>query len=69
MLRRLRPLSENECYFRLYARDEETVRVMRVDRHRPDRASELAISGESLRALFEERLDSREPGAGEDLAA
>lgn len=61
MLRRLRRLSETECYVRLYARDEDTVRIIGVVQRRPGRGPRL--SGEAVRRLFEERLDAREPEA------
>jgi hypothetical protein len=61
VLRRLRRLSEKECYTRLYGRDEGTVRIIAIERRRSGRAPSL--SGEALRRLFEERLDSREPEA------
>ncbi|MBD0337872.1 MAG: hypothetical protein ICV67_01110 [Thermoleophilia bacterium] len=56
---RLRPLSESECYARCYGqRGDESVRVVRVEIPRV-----VALSGEAVRRLFEERLDSREPEA------
>ena len=56
---RLRPLSESECYARCYGhRADESVRVVRVEIPRVVR-----LSGEAVRRLFEERLDSREPEA------
>jgi hypothetical protein len=60
VLRRLRRLSEAECYVRLYGRDEDAVRVVAVERPRPQGPR---VSGEALRQLFEERLDAREPEA------
>jgi hypothetical protein len=70
VLRRLRPLSEAECYFRLYGRDEETVTIVQVEGpRRARRAVQLGISGESLRLLFEERLDAREPDDEQSEAA
>jgi hypothetical protein len=59
-MRRLRPLTEAECYARCYgggARDE--VRVVRIEPRRPRMM--LRVSGEDLRRRFEERLDAREP--------
>lgn len=56
---RLRPLSEAEAYARCYGDGDENVRAMRVT-PRPPR-HESAISGESLREAFEQRLDGREP--------
>ena len=64
---RLRSLSEAECYTRIYGRDGEPL-VTIVSRsvsplHR------LGVSGEDLRRLFEDRLDSRDPdGMGEAAA-
>jgi len=61
-VRRLRPLSEVECYLRLYGDYDATVRVIRLGQPtRPARASR--ISGEQVRRLFEARLDAREPEA------
>jgi hypothetical protein len=57
-VRRLRPLSEEECYLRCYGADESTVRVVRVEARQPRGLGRL--SGEELRRLFEVRLDARE---------
>jgi hypothetical protein len=54
----LRPLSEAECYARCYGGGEDGVRVIRLERQRPN---VIRLSGEELRRLFEERLDAREP--------
>jgi hypothetical protein len=55
----LRPLSEQECYFRCYgATGEATVRLVRLEPRRPRHLAR--ISGEELRRLFELRLDARE---------
>ncbi len=60
-VRRLRTLSEAECYARCYGGKDETVRVVRVE---PRRARvEPTLSGERVRQLFESRLDAREPEA------
>ena len=56
---RLRPLSEAEAYARCYGNGDENVRAMKVT-PRPPRY-ESAVSGESLREAFEQRLDGREP--------
>lgn len=64
MLRRLRPLTETECYVRCYGRDEDAVRIVRSERRAPAR-----FSGEALRLLFEERLDAREPERTDRQAA
>jgi hypothetical protein len=57
-MRRLRTLSEAECYARCYG-DRDGVKVVSVEPRRPRYA--LDVSGEDLRALFEEKLDAREP--------
>jgi len=58
-MRRLRTLSEAECYCRCYGGMEETVKVSRVERPEVD---DMRLTGERLRRLFERRLDLREPG-------
>lgn len=58
-MRRLRPLSEAECYARCYGGGDENVRVVQARPLRRPRAARL--SGEELRRLFEARLDGREP--------
>jgi hypothetical protein len=57
-VRRLRPLTEAECYLRCYGIDETTVRVVRLEARRPRALGRL--TGEELRRLFEVRLDARE---------
>jgi hypothetical protein len=61
-VRRLRALSEAECYARCYGVSDATVRVIVL---RPmSRAHDAArLSGEQLRRLFETRLNAREPEA------
>jgi len=59
-MRRLRTLSEEECYLRCYGATDESVRVFRVER--PE-LKEVRLTGERLRLLFEQRLDRREHGA------
>jgi hypothetical protein len=60
-VRRLRPLSEEECYLRCYgASGEPLVRVIRLERS-SRRQNVAPITGEELRRLFELRLDAREP--------
>jgi hypothetical protein len=51
---RLRPLSESECYARLYGDRETTVAVLRE--HEPQRPSG-GLLGEQIKKLFEERMD------------
>ena len=58
-MRRLRPLTEAECYARCYGGGGDDVRVMRLE---PRRSRVVVrLSGEELRRRFEERLDAREP--------
>jgi hypothetical protein len=57
-VRRLRPLSEEECYLRCYGVDETMVRVVRLEARGP--APRFRVTGEELRQLFEVRLDARE---------
>jgi hypothetical protein len=57
-VRRLRPLSEEECYLRCYGVDETMVRVVRLESQWP--APRFRVTGEELRRLFEVRLDARE---------
>ena len=57
-MRRLRPLSEEECYLRCYGVDETMVRVVRLEPRPP--APRFRVTGEELRRLFEVRLDARE---------
>ena len=58
-MRRLRPLTEEECYLRCYGVDETMVRVVRLEARR-DAAPRFRLTGEELRRLFEVRLDARE---------
>jgi len=57
-VRRLRPLSEEECYLRCYGSFEATVRLVQLESRRPRGLAR--ITGEELRRLFEVRLDARE---------
>jgi len=60
-VQRLRTLSEAECYARCYGgRSEDSVRVVKAA---PRLATNRAATGEWLRSLFEDKLDSREPEA------
>jgi hypothetical protein len=57
-VRRLRRLSEAECYARCYgARNDDSVRVIRLDR---PRHLVRRLTDQEIRRLFEERLDGRE---------
>ena len=60
-MRRLRSLSEAECYARCYGGWEATVHVLRLEPRRPRHV--LAVEGEALRLRFEEALDARGPEA------
>ena len=60
-MRRLRELTEAECYARCYGGADETVRVIQVEPRRPREGGHL--TGEELRRLFELRLDARQPEA------
>jgi hypothetical protein len=53
---RLRPLSEAECYARIYGW-EGTVTVTKAEPRRP--RYDLPVSGEDLRASLEARIDAR----------
>jgi hypothetical protein len=57
-VRRLRALSEQECYLRCYGAGDPQVRVVKLEPRRP--RGFVRISGEELRQLFELRLDARE---------
>ena len=58
-MRRLRPLSEAECYARCYGGWEDSVRIVRLEARRA--SPQLAVEGEALRVRFEEFLDARDP--------
>lgn len=58
-MRRLRPLTEAECYARCYGGGGDDVRVLRLEPRRSRIV--VRLSGEELRRRFEERLDSRTP--------
>ena len=62
-MRRLRTLSETECYIRLYGGWDPTVTLVRVEPRQP--RYEMAVSGEDLRREFEARIEART----EDLLA
>jgi hypothetical protein len=62
-MRRLRSLSEAECYARCYGSGEATVQVLRLAPHVPRHV--LAVEGEAVRRRFEEYLEARDPN---DLA-
>ena len=58
-MRRLRPLTEAECYARCYGGWEETVRIVRLEPRRP--RDEVLLTGEAIRRRFEQLLDARDP--------
>lgn len=65
-MERLRPLSEADCYARLYGQREPTVTVVsREARVSPG----LGLSGEELREAFESRLETRDPFGPADAEA
>ena len=66
-MRRLRTLSEAECYARCYGGWEPTVTVMRLEPRRP--RFPTTVTGESLRRLLEERIDGRLEDESEAEAA
>lgn len=56
-MRRLRSLSEAECYARCYRGWDPTVTVVKLEPRRPRYPT--SISGETIRRIFEERIDAR----------
>ena len=66
-MRRLRALSEAECYARCYLGWEATVTVVRLEPRQPRYTA--TISGEDLRKLLEERLDARLGGLASEVEA
>ncbi|HSX22739.1 MAG TPA: hypothetical protein VLE97_08215 [Gaiellaceae bacterium] len=64
-MRRLRTLSEDECYARCYRGWEPTVTVFRGEPRQ--RRYPTTVTGEELRHLLEERIDARMPE--DDLGA
>jgi hypothetical protein len=65
-VRRLRPLSEAECWARCYGGWEPTVIIVKLEPRRP--RYEPRVSGEDLRRGLEARLDAREADAGAEAA-
>lgn len=65
-MRRLRALSEAECYARCYGGWEATVRVVRLEPRRT--RHHVLLDGEAMRRRFEEYLDAREPDAQAEAA-
>jgi hypothetical protein len=56
-VRRLRTLSEAECYARLYGDHESTVQTIKIEPRRPRYSS--SVTGEDLRRSLEQRLNER----------
>jgi hypothetical protein len=59
-MRRLRPLTEDECYARCYRGWEATVRVVKLEPRRS--RYDVLADGEAMRRRFEELLEARDPG-------
>ena len=57
-MQRLRHLTELECYTRIYGDRDESVRIVGSTIRE---ARFPVLSGETLRELFEDRLDERDP--------
>ena len=66
-MRRLRSLSETECYVRLYGGWDSTVTLVAIEPRRP--RYELTVSGEDLRRGFEERIEARSDDLMAELEA
>ena len=66
-MRRLRQLSEEECYARCYGGWEATVRIIRLEPRR--QRHPILLTGEELRRRFEEHLDARDPDAAAEEEA
>jgi hypothetical protein len=62
VLRRLRPLTEAECYARCYGSGSADVQLVSVQQRRA-RRHVPRLSGEQVRRLFEQRLDTRAEAA------
>jgi hypothetical protein len=58
-MRRLRPLTEAECYARCYGGWDGSVQVMSLEPRRSRNA--LRLEGEALRRRFEELFEARDP--------
>jgi hypothetical protein len=64
-MRRLRPLTEAECYARCYGEYDGNVRIVQFE---PYARALPSLSGETLRRRFEQLLADRDP-EGESEAA
>jgi hypothetical protein len=58
--RNLKPIDEAEAYARCHGSRGDEVRIIKVEPRRTRYQTD--VSGERLRAAFENRLDKREPG-------
>jgi hypothetical protein len=58
-MRRLRPLTEAECYARCYGGWDGSVQVMTLEPRSSRHA--LRLEGEALRRRFEELFEARDP--------
>jgi len=63
VVRRLRPLSEAECYIRLYGASDDTVRVVALAPSRRGQHTRQRLTGDDVRRLFDGRLDARDSAA------
>jgi hypothetical protein len=62
---RLRPLSESDCYTRLYGQRDPTVTIV----SRSARSAPWpSMTGDDIRDAFDDRLDAREPGVEAEAA-
>ena len=66
-MRRLRSLSETECYVRLYGGWDPTVTLVKIEPGRP--RYRTPVSGEDLRRDFEARIEARSDELVADLDA
>jgi len=66
-MRRLRPLSEEECWARCYGGWDPTVTLVKLEPRRP--RYDLRVTGEQLRRGLEARLDARDADLGADEPA
>ena len=66
-MRRLRSLSEAECYARCYRGWDPTVTVVKLEPRRP--RYDLDVTGEDLRRSFEARIDARDDQLEPELDA
>jgi hypothetical protein len=62
-MQRLRSLSEAECYARCYGERAGMLRIVSIEPRR--RRYPADVTGEDLRAGFEQRLDARETAEAE----